>query len=423
MFTRLILLLLVIVNASTSHAENWPCCSAIDDNVPIKWDGGSNKNVVWKVPIAGKGYSSPIVWENQVFLTTCLVEQQQRVLLCLDATTGQQLWQNVTLNSPLETIHQLNSHASGTPTTDGELIYTAFLKVDGVTLVPAPNVGSERDITPGRVIVTAVDFSGQTRWQVDVGNFVSAHGFCSCPVIYKDLLIINGDHDGDSYIVALDKRSGKEVWRTPREHKTRSYVTPIIRTIDGQDQLVMSGSRHIAGFDPSSGKLVWKVEGPCEQYVASMVFDGQHFLMAAGFPTHHLMAVRPGRGDISQTHVAWHVNKYIRCYVPSPVLVGYELFVADDRGTASCFDSKTGDRIWQERLSGGYSASLVATEKSVYFVSNDGVTKIVRPGRKFELIAENALGENCYASPALSNHRLYLRGQQHLYCIGAAELN
>jgi outer membrane protein assembly factor BamB len=423
--TLLISLLLGLTTLHCAAAENWPCWrgprgdgTSNDTKIPNNWDVATGKNILWKIPVPGNGHASPILWNDRVFLATCFEEERDRALVCLDAATGNELWRTVVLNSPLETVHKFNSYASATPATDGELVYTAFLKVDGNT-VPAPNVSEPREITPGRIVLTAIDFDGDIRWQVDVGDFVSAHGFCSCPVLYQNLVIINGDHDGDGYLVAVDKTTGQEVWRASREHGIRSYVTPIIRTINGQDQLVLSGSAHVASFNPHDGKMIWKVEGPTEQFVASMVFDGERFIMAAGFPTHHVMAIRPdGTGDVTQTHIAWHVDSYVRCYVPSPVLIGQQLFVADDRGTANCFDSTDGTRIWQGRLAGSINASLVATDRNIYFLSGDGVTKVVAPGPELNVIAENKLDEACHASPAISNGRIYIRGDEHLFCIG-----
>jgi outer membrane protein assembly factor BamB len=426
---RLVLPLFVIWGctvASQAWAENWPGWrgprgdgTSLDRSLPVEWNAATGHNIVWKQKLPGKGHSSPIVWEDRIFVTTCLEEGQQRLLLCLDTKTGNQLWRCEVLRSPLETLHKLNSYASGTPVTDGNLVYVPFLKVDGQTLIPAPNVGAERDITPGVIVLTAVDFSGAIRWQIDVGNFISAHGFCSSPVLYKDFVILNGDHDGQSYLVAFDKSTGQEVWRTQRAHGIRSYVTPLIRNVAGRDQLLLSGSSHVAGFDLADGRQIWNVEGPTEQFVASMVFDGQRLMLAAGYPTHHVMAIRPdGLGDVTDTHVAWHVDKYVRCYVPSPVLVGQQLFVADDRGTASSFDSVTGDRIWQGRLAGAFNASLTASPDKVFFVARDGVTSVVEAGAELRVLSSNPLDEQCDASPAISQGRLYIRGDQHLFCIG-----
>lgn len=415
---------LIFSLASGGGAEDWPgwrgprgdgTSSAIAP--PVHWDATSGKNIAWKAAIPGVGHSSPVIWGESVFLTTCLLESQERVLLCLDRRDGQPRWQRTVITAPLESKHARNSYASGTPAADGELVYVAFLEVDGTT-VPAPNVGSPREITPGQMVVAAYDFDGNQKWIVRPGGFVSAHGFCSNPVLFEDLVIVNGDHDGDSYVVALDKHTGATVWKQPRAHQTRSYATPLIRQIDGQPQMALSGSKRVVGMDPRDGQLRWHVEGPTEQYVASMVYDGRYFFMAAGFPTYHVMAIRPdGHGDVTESHVAWHTTD-ARCYVPSPVLAEGFLFVADDRGTAAAFDAATGERLWRERLGREFSASLVTAAGLVYFVAEDGATHVVDPQRNFEKIAENPLGESTFASPAIARGQFYIRGEAHLFCIG-----
>ncbi len=417
----------VLFSTLTTHAENWPGWrgprgdgTSLEGSVPISWDAVEGDNVAWKAPIPGVGHASPIIWKDRVLTVSCLLDTQERILICLDRRTGKPLWQKTVFKAPLETRHNLNSHASGTPATDGKLIYVAFLKVDGRT-VPAPNVGRPRPITPGEIIVAAYDFEGSQRWSVSVGEFVSAHGFCSCPVLYKDMVIINGDHDGKSYIVALKKATGEQVWKVPRKHGIRSYVTPIIRDVAGKTQMVVSGSQSIVSFNPDNGSQHWNIEGPTEQYVASMVFDGEKFYMAAGFPTHHVVAVKPdGKGDVTDTHIAWHTRK-AACYVPSPVLVKNNLFVVDDRGTGNIFDTDSGERIWQGRLGKHYSTSLVTAGGLVYCVADDGITKVVRPGPEPEIVSENPLGEYTYASPAISQGQLFVRGEKHLFAIGKAK--
>lgn len=407
------------------QAENWPGWrgprgdgTSTESAVPTHWNGTSGENIAWKVEIPGIGHASPIVWQDRLFLVTCLPNSQERVLLCLDRTSGKTLWQQTVVKSPLETKHTKNSHASGTPATDGELVYVSFLEVDGST-IPAPNVGAPRPVTPGQMVVAAYDFSGQRRWIARPGSFVSAHGFCSCPVLWRDLVIVNGDHDGDSYIVALNKSTGETVWKVGREHKTRSYVTPLIREAAGRTQMVFSGSKCVVSLDPQDGSTIWSIDGPTEQFVASMVFDGQWFFMAAGFPTYHVMAIRPdGSGNVTNTHVAWHETN-AKCYVPSPVVVGNYLIVADDRGTANCFDTASGERYWQERLGKSYSTSLITANGLAYLVADDGKTKIIRPGKTLEVVAENELGEYSFASPAVSQGHLYIRGETNLYSIGA----
>jgi outer membrane protein assembly factor BamB len=285
--------------------------------------------------------------------------------------------------------------------------------------IPAPNVGTPRPITPGRMVVAAYDFAGHQKWLVRPGEFISAHGYCASPVLYKNLVIVNGDHDGDGYIVALDRETGQTVWKSPRPNNTRSYVTPIIREIDGRTQMVLSGSKCVASLDPNNGSTHWVIDGPTEQYVASMVFDGKLFFMAAGFPTYHVMGIRPdGRGNVTESHVAWEQTS-AKCYVPSPVVIGHYLLVADDRGTANCFAAESGERLWQERLGSHFSASLVTAGGLAYFIADDGLTKVVRPGAQLEVIAENPLGEHCYSSPAIAHGCFFIRGEQHLYCFSA----
>ncbi|MEO2018384.1 MAG: PQQ-binding-like beta-propeller repeat protein [Fuerstiella sp.] len=421
-----LLLFILLSVGSQAVAENWPCWrgprgdgTSMETNVPTSWNGRTGDNIAWKVAIPGVGHASPVIWQNRIFLVSCLEEEQKRVLICLDRTSGRTLWQKTVVESILETKHRLNSHASGTPATDGKTIYVTFLAADGHE-VPAPNVGNARPVTPGEMVVAAYDFDGNRLWEVKPGEFTSVHGFCSAPVIYRNLLIVNGDHDGDSYVVGLDRSTGKTVWKTSREHKTRSYCTPIIRDVAGKTQMVMTGSKRIVSFDPQTGKQHWRVEGPTEQFVSSMVFDGRKFYMTAGYPTHHVMGIKPdGSGDVTDTHVAWHSTQ-AKCYVPSPVLVGRHLFVADDRGTANCFDTENGERLWQDRLGNHFSASLITANGLAYFIADDGTTKLVRPGPKLDVVQQNPLGEFTFASPAISNGQLFIRGEKHLFAIGQA---
>lgn len=410
-----------------TQAENWPGWrgprgdgTSSDSRVPAEWDGATGHNVRWKVAIPGEGYSCPIVWDNQIFLGSCLPDTKERVLISLDRATGSPLWQKTILTGRLESKHALNSYASGTPATDGELVYIAFLEVDDKQ-VPAPNVGGKRLIHPGRMVVAAYDFAGNQKWIERPGDFVSAHGFCSNPVIYRDKVIVNGDHDGDSYIVALDKKTGKTLWKTPRRHKTRSYCTPLLREVDGQMQLVLCGSLCVASFNPDNGKPIWNSEGPTQQFVASVVYDGENFFAAGGFPTHHVVAIKPGgRGDVTKSHMSWETTQ-VKSYVPSPVLVGDYLLVADDRGTANCFNRKTGDRHWQTRMGKHFSASLLAVNGFAWFIADDGIVKLVKPGRKPEVVHTNKLGENTYSSPAIADGQVFIRGEKHLFCIAAED--
>lgn len=403
-------------------AENWPGWRGPsgdgisgEKDLPTRWS--HTENIAWKTPIAGEGHSSPIIWADRVFLTTSLTEKNERRLLCLNRLDGKTLWERVVVNSPPESIHNLNSRASGTPATDGKAVYVTFLMAKGEEVV-APNVGSERLITPGRIMVAAYDFAGNKKWKTDVGDFVSAHGFNSCPVLFEDLVIINGDHDGDAYIVALDRETGKERWRTLRENKTRSYVTPIIRKIGERTQMILSGSLCVASYDPRTGKRHWIIDGPTEQFVASMVYNGDYVFVTGGYPQKHILAIDPnGTGNVTETHVAWRTNRGAS-YVPSPIVDGKYLLVLADSGVATCFDAKSGDRHWRERLDGGHSPSPVLANGIAYCMSDQGVVTLLRLGEQVEVVAKNDLGEPISASPAISQGQLFIRTHQALYCIG-----
>ncbi len=400
-----LLLLAMSVLVRSAQAENWPAWrgprgdgTSDERNVPTHWSG--TENVAWKVAVSGVGHASPIVWEDSIFVVSCLEDSQERILLRFDRSSGRLLWQQVVLTSPLEEKHQLNSFASSTPATDGRRVYVTFL---------------DRH----EMVVAAYEFSGRRAWLVRPGAFSSKHGYCSCPVLFEDKVIVNGDHDGDAYLVALEASTGKTLWKIDRENKTRSYSTPIIREIDGRTQMVLSGSKCVASYDPRDGSRHWVIDGPTEQFVASMVYDGKLLFLTAGFPELHMMAIRPdGQGNVTDTHIAWRTKRGAS-YVPSPIAEGEYFLVVSDGGVASCFEAETGRRAWMQRLGTHFSSSLVSAGGLVYFTSDDGDTTIVRPDSKLTIVAENKLGELCYASPAISGGQIFFRGEKNLVCIGA----
>ena len=425
---RLLLCLAIASPTFCVTAENWPAWrgprgdgSSHEENVPTKWDGAKGENIAWKVPIEGKGHSSPVVWEDRIYLATCLTDQEppSRELICLDRATGKKVWQRQVVEAPLETKHGLNSYASGTPATDGKQIFVTFLEVGDKT-IEARNVSRPRPVTPGEIVVAAYDMTGKQQWIARPGGFVSVHGFCSSPVLFEDLVIINGDHDGDSYISALKKATGETVWKVPREHKTRSYVTPIIREIDGRMQMILSGDKCVASYDPRTGERHWVIDGPTEQFVASMVYNGELLFMTCGFPERHMLAIDPtGEGNVTDTHIRWRTTK-AAAYVPSPISVGDYFLNVSDNGIASCFDASTGKSFWVERIGPHFSASAISAGGLAYFLADEGKMTIIRPGEEFEVVTVNSLGEHCFASPAVSDGQIFVRGEKHLYCIGKA---
>jgi len=390
-----------------SCAENWPCWrgprgdgSSIEAKAPLHWS--STNNIDWKTVIPGRGHGSPIVWGDRIFLLTTIEDQAQRCVVCVNRATGKIIWQRTVVTSPLEPKHKLNSFASSTPATDGQFVYVTFLDKD-------------------KMLVAAYDFAGNQKWLVRPGPFSSKHGFCSSPALFKDKVIINGDHDGDSYIVALDRQTGKTLWKIERENHTRSYCTPLIRTLAGRTQMILSGNKCVASYDPNTGKRHWIIDGPTEQMVASMVYNEKADMIfyTGGFPQYHILGIRPnGTGNVTKTHIAWLTTKGAS-YVPSPVSIGDYFVIVNEPGILTCHQAADGNVLWSERLRGTYHPSLVTAGGLVYCLSDLGVMAIVKPGPTFEVVATNELDEKFSASPAISDGRIYLRGDQHLFCIGA----
>lgn len=371
--------------------------TSAETGFPTRWS--PTEGVAWKVPIPGKGHSSPVIVGEKLFLTTCIEESGERKLLCLSASDGKLLWEKTLVTAPLERKHGLNSFASSTPVSDGRRVWVAFLE------------GADFK-------VFCLDLDGKPVWTASPGTFSSVHGFCSSPVLWKDTVIFNGDQDATAYIVALEKETGKERWRADRPNKTRSYVPPVIFEAAGRPQLVLSGSKCVASYDPDTGKQIWILDGPTEQFVASLVYTEGIFFVTGGFPKHFLIGIKPdGQGNITKTHELWRDTKGVS-YVPSPIAWGPHFYVVSDAGQASCLDAKTGKRLWMEKLGPHHSASPVAAGGLLYFTDDKGATYVLKAGATFELVAKNELGEECYSSPALSKKRIYIRGAKHLVCVG-----
>jgi outer membrane protein assembly factor BamB len=419
------------------HADDWAGWRgpkldghSAEKNLPVEWS--TTDNIAWTTPIPGVGHSSPIVVKDRVFVTSCLLKEEIRVLLCLDRASGKILWQREVVHSPLEPKHKLNSHASATPASDGTHVWVTFLRLrprtkdDNYPRKPRETgylenrKGLENAVS--EMVVACYDFAGNRVWEKSPGQFYSTHGFCTSPILYKESIILNGDQDAEAYIVALDKKTGAEKWRVERDKRIRSYCAPLIVDAGGKTQMVVTGALTVMGYDPDNGKQLWVIDGPTEQFVASPVFNGELLFITAGYPTYHNMAIRPdGLGNVTATHVAWHENKTAprkAAYVPSPIAYQQWFYVVSDEGSLNCFEAKTGKRLWMEQLGRHHSASPVCADGRLYYPSDDGVTYVLKAGPKFELIAENLIEDECYSSMAVSDGQLFLRGVKALYCIG-----
>jgi outer membrane protein assembly factor BamB len=392
----------VLAVSISARSEDWPQWrgpradgTSTETNLPTHWS--ATQNVKWSVPLPGKGHGSPIVVGQRIFLNTALENENQRALICLDRNDGHILWQREVLTAPLEKKNNLNSYASSTPACDGQRVLVTFL--------------SGKD-----VIVAAYDLNGSPLWRKSPGHFSSMHGWSCSPMLYEDSIIVNCDHDGPGYIVRLKRDSGEQVWRIERPNHTRSYCNPTIFNVEGVKHMVLSGTKCTTSYDPDTGDLRWLIDGPTEQYVASMVYNQTQnvFCITAGFPEMHTMGISP------QGKVLWHHAKAkgLAAYVPSPVAYGNWFFLVTDNGKAVCLDAKTGEPQWSQQLGKHHFPSAVLANGNVYWLSDEGTAYVVRATDKFELIAKNDLGEFSQASPVLSNGQIFLRSDKHLFCIG-----
>jgi outer membrane protein assembly factor BamB len=401
------LLALLLVSAGlapAARAEDWPAWrgprgdgTSRETDLPTKWSDA--ENVAWKAPVPGTGHSSPVVLGDRVFLTSALEDKRTRVLICLDRRDGKRLWETTVLSAPLEGKHQLNSYASSTPATDGKHLFVSFLEQPKIQLV-------------------CYDLDGKEVWRKSPGTFSSIHGFCSSPLLYKDLVILNCDQDADAWIVAYDKATGAERWRTDRPNKTRSYCTPLVIEAAGKTQMVLTGSKSVASYDPDTGKQHWVIDGPTEQFVAGVAYAQGVVFATGGYPELHVLGIDPsGSGNVTKTHVRWRDHRRAS-YVPSPVAHDRWFFLVSDKGFGTCFDATTGEVKWKERLGPGHSASAVCGGGHVYFVSDEGDSYVVRAGPEYELVSQNTLGEPAFATPAISRGQIFIRTTGHLWCIG-----
>ena len=375
--------------------------TSLEKNVPKDWDVA---NAIWKTAVPGVGHASPIVWGDRVFTVTAMPEKLDRMLLCFDRATGKILWQQIVAHGPLEKINRQNSYASGTPATDGKRVYVVF------------RVGEN-------IVVAAHDpVDGKQLWRVQPGTHTGEWGFSNEPILFSDKVIIDGDSKGDSFLIALNRADGKTSWRVNRTHRGISYSAPFIRELAGRMQLIQCGDRCVTSFDPQTGRPLWTVDGPSQEFVATPVYSEKAGLVfiSSSWPKRHLLAIRPdGNGNVTETHVAWRDDNGAP-YVPSMIVAGNFLLGVNNNGIAFCYEAATGEVYWRERL-GKHHASPVLVDGLVYFINDDGQVNVIKPNRKFQRVARYELGEPCYASPAISDGQVFLRGFKHLFCIGHVE--
>lgn len=415
------LLAVILLNSTTLHAQEATVRIVPPDGEGGKywprWRGPSGQglvadgayadtwspteNVLWKVKVPGQGNSSPIIWKDRLFLTAAENQGQTRLVLCFDRKDGNLLWQCPVPKHLVEGAQGKNGWASGTPTTDGERVYAYF----------------------GTGGLFACDFEGKQAWHLPFPKMDALHGMACSPLLLRDKVIIFQEHNPGGFIAAYDKRTGKEIWRTPRK-ETVSWGSPIAITVDGKEQIIVSSSMRVYAYDPEDGKEIWRCDGNLFEVIPTPAV-GHDMLFCCSGRSGPTLAIRPSgaQGDITKKHVAWKTIKGAP-FVPSPLLYGDRLYTVNDMASVvSCFDAKTGKSLWQERcgepVSEGFSASPIGVNGKVFVTNDQGETFVLANSAEANLLHVNRLGEKTLASPALLDGKWYIRTQKHLWCIGS----
>ena len=411
--SRLCLLLVMLsrVAVPVSASENWPQFrgprgdgQSPAQGLPVTF--GEAENVLWKTPVHGKAWSSPVVWDQQIWMTTATPDGKELGALCVDAETGKILHDVVVFRiADPQFCHPMNSYGTSTPMIEKGRIYLHF-GVHGTACL---------DTTTARTLWTRQDFP--------CNHF---RGPASSPIGVGELLILTFDGIDVHYLVALDKITGKTAWKRDRNivydttdtdyHK--AYSTPAVLTINGQTQLVSPSAGATIAYVPQTGEEIWRVRsGGMNAAALPLCGHGLVYVTSAagGF---QLFAVRPdGRGDVTDTHVAWKFSKNVPTR-SSQILAGERLFMISDAGVISCVNAKSGECLWQKRLGGPFSASPLCADGRIYFFGEQGAIPVVAVADEYKLLATNHLDAGFMASPAVYNNSLILRSRTHLYRIG-----
>jgi outer membrane protein assembly factor BamB len=370
---------------------------AAGSGYPDTWS--ATENVLWKAVVPGIGNSSPIVWGDLIFVTTAYEGGRRLSVLAYRRSDGSKLWESFVPQGRSQSAHFKNGHASSTAVTDGQHIYVYF----------------------GPRGLFAFDLNGKLAWQQDLGMTDAYHGTAGSPLLYKDRIILYQDQYRNSFIAAFDAKTGRQLWRTGRDAGV-GWGTPIAITTGDHDEIIVNGEREVYAYDPASGRELWRCGGTTFEVIPTPVV-GYGMVFCSSGRAGPTLAIRPGgRGDVTNTHVAWTSPKGSP-FVPSPVLYGPQLYMVNDMASiVTSIDATSGKVMFQGRLGvaqrEGFSASPVAVDGKIFFTNDDGETFVLRAGRKFDLLHVNKIGESTLASPALVDGRWYIRTNRHLYAIG-----
>lgn len=416
--TALLVFIGALGSAAPVRADNWPQfrgpnAQGRSAEVDLPWKWSATENVVWKTPIPGEAWSSPIVWGDHVFLTTATDNGASCRVLALDRKTGAVLWNKEVFQQSLRRKEGRNTFASPTPATDGERVYACF----------------------GDGSFAALDFAGNVAWIERDYPFYGQHGLGTSPILHDGLLIMarDGSSDGEdkklgwqtpwdqSHVLALDVKTGKERWKARRGLSRISHGAPAIWIApDGRKQIVSEAGDVVQGFDLGTGERIWSSLVAGEGKVPSAVLgEGLVFTAGGWGGKETIKAFRlGGQGDLQETNLVWEQKKGMP-KVPSMLHVAPYLFTITDGGVASCLLAKTGEVVWQERIGGNFSASPVEAAGRLYLVDDNGETTVIAAAPELKVLAKNSLGEKVQASPALSQGQFFLRTEKNLFCVAA----
>lgn len=374
---------------------------------PIRWS--DQENVVWRTAIPGRGHSSPIVVADRVFLTTADVTTQGATqvqsVLALDRRSGKLLWKtDVSRGGFPKKNHRKNTEATATTACDGQRLFASFFHHETIE-------------------VFALDLDGKLLWRTIAGPFNPRryeYGYAPSPLVYRDTVIVAGEYDGDSFLTALDRATGKAKWKT-RRPSSITFSSPVVAPVSGRDQLLLSGVQQVAAYDPADGKPLWTTPGTAAATCGTMVWDGDTVFASGGFPQSETLAVL---GDGSG-QVLWRNSQ--KCYEQSMLAYDGHLYALTGNGVLYCWCGRDGQEMWKQRLKGPVSSSPVLAGGHIYWSNESGTTYVFRPNpTKLDIVAQNKLGDESFASPAICGGRIYLRTavspgadrQEYLYCLG-----
>lgn len=401
----LMALLLSAWSAGRIAAADWPQFRgpggqghSSEKGLPLAWSetaDGQTRNITWKVPVAGLGWSSPAIQGKQIWLTTALDDGRSLRAVALDRDTGSIL-HDVEVFEKAEpgTIHNKNSHASPTPVVQGSRVYVHY----------------------GAHGMACLSTKGKVLWRNTELVYDHRHGPAGSPVLYKDLLIVNCDGTDVQFVAALDQKSGATRWKMERPGQM-AYSTPLVIRVGGKDLLISTSGEQVVAYNPSNGEVAWKVRHDGYSLVPRPVFGHGLVYVCTGYDTPLLYAIRPdGAGDVTETHIEWTIRRNVP-HNPSPLLVGDELYFISDNGIATCADARSGQERWQQRIGGNYAASPIFADGRIYFLSEEGLTTVIAPSREFKKLASNQVQGRTLASLAVSDGAIFLRTATHLYRI------